>query len=133
MGKEAPIVGGIIATLLLGVVGGLGQACFAQTAGPTASGTSDQGAAARLAAPVFIEGDAEKGKGPAAPGSAQRRETPSPPATKIPREGERTEDRATFNLRGRIHTDAIFVNQSERNKETIGDLENATGFRRARL
>lgn len=36
-------------------------------------------------------------------------------------------------LRGRIHTDAVFVDQSERNKQTVGDLENATGFRRARI
>ncbi len=36
-------------------------------------------------------------------------------------------------LRGRIHADAIFVNQSARDRAIIGDLENAVGFRRARL
>ena len=36
-------------------------------------------------------------------------------------------------LRGRIHADAVGVTQSPHNKETIGDLENATGFRRVRL
>lgn len=36
-------------------------------------------------------------------------------------------------LRGRIHADAVFVTQSLRDKLLIGDLENAVGFRRARL
>ncbi len=36
-------------------------------------------------------------------------------------------------LRGRINTEAVFADQSALNKQTIGDLENATGFRRVRL
>jgi len=36
-------------------------------------------------------------------------------------------------LRGRIHADAIFVNQSLKDKAIIGDLQNAVGFQRARL
>jgi len=36
-------------------------------------------------------------------------------------------------LRGRIQADAVFVTQSLRDKLIIGDLENAVGFRRARL
>lgn len=36
-------------------------------------------------------------------------------------------------LRGRIHADAIFVSQSERDKAILGDFQNAVGFRRARL
>lgn len=38
-----------------------------------------------------------------------------------------------FEVRGRIDTDVIIVNQSVRNKEILGDIENSTGFRRARL
>lgn len=36
-------------------------------------------------------------------------------------------------LRGRIQADAIMVNQSEKDKAIIGNVQNATGFRRARL
>src|SRR5262245_34159342 len=43
------------------------------------------------------------------------------------------EIKPVFELRGRINTDAILVNQSARNQAIIGDIENATGFRRARL
>ena len=39
----------------------------------------------------------------------------------------------TIELRGRIQTDVLFVNQSQRNQEIFGDLQNAVGFRRARL
>lgn len=39
----------------------------------------------------------------------------------------------TFELRGRIHADAIWVDQSEPNKAIFGNVANATGFRRARL
>jgi phosphate-selective porin OprO/OprP len=36
-------------------------------------------------------------------------------------------------MRGRIHADAVFVNQSEQNQAIYGDFQNAVGFRRARL
>src|SRR5262249_39063575 len=36
-------------------------------------------------------------------------------------------------LRGRIQADALMANQSPRDKAIYGDLENAVGFRRARL
>src|SRR5262245_35691144 len=43
------------------------------------------------------------------------------------------EIKPTFQLRGRIHADTVIVNQSSRNRAIIGDLQDATGFRRARL
>lgn len=36
-------------------------------------------------------------------------------------------------LRGRIHTDAAWFDQSEANRAAVGDMENGTYFRRARL
>jgi phosphate-selective porin OprO/OprP len=45
----------------------------------------------------------------------------------------REDDKPAIEVRGRIHTDAILINQSEKNKAILGDVENATGFRRARL
>src|SRR5262245_12981475 len=52
-------------------------------------------------------------------------------------EKERPEEeeklKKTVELRGRIHADAIFANQSPTDKALIGDLQNAVGFRRARL
>jgi phosphate-selective porin OprO and OprP len=45
----------------------------------------------------------------------------------------REEVKPAIEVRGRIQADAILVNQSEKNKAIIGDVENATGFRRARL
>jgi phosphate-selective porin OprO/OprP len=52
---------------------------------------------------------------------------------------ERVENKAdapakpSIKLRGRINADAINVSQSARDKAIIGDVQNATGFRRARL
>lgn len=46
---------------------------------------------------------------------------------------EPAETNPTFALRGRIHSDVIIVNQSTRNRAIIGDVQDATGFRRARL
>ncbi len=46
---------------------------------------------------------------------------------------EKFEFQPTAKVTGRIHTDAVMATQSQRNKDTLGDLENATGFRRARL
>jgi phosphate-selective porin OprO/OprP len=47
---------------------------------------------------------------------------------------ERDEDpKPAIRLRGRIHTDAIEVTQSLRDKMIFGNLQNAVGFRRARL
>src|SRR5439155_19333231 len=43
------------------------------------------------------------------------------------------ETKPAFQLRGRIHADAVIVNQSTRNRAIIGDVQDATGFRRARL
>jgi phosphate-selective porin OprO and OprP len=43
------------------------------------------------------------------------------------------EVKPTINLRGRIQADAIFINQSPKDKAIIGDEQNVTGFRRARL
>lgn len=48
-------------------------------------------------------------------------------------DSDEEEVKPTVKLRGRIHADAIFVNQSEKNKAIFGDFENAVGFRRARL
>jgi phosphate-selective porin OprO/OprP len=45
----------------------------------------------------------------------------------------REDIKPAIELRGRIQADAILVNQSEKNKEIIGNIQNATGFRRARL
>ena len=45
----------------------------------------------------------------------------------------REDVKPAIELRGRIQADAILVNQSEKNKEIIGNIQNATGFRRARL
>jgi phosphate-selective porin OprO/OprP len=42
-------------------------------------------------------------------------------------------DKPTIELRGRIQADAIFVDQSARNRAILGEIQNATGFRRARL
>ena len=39
----------------------------------------------------------------------------------------------TVRIIGRINADAIFVNQSSRNQQTFGIVDNAVGFRRARL
>lgn len=39
----------------------------------------------------------------------------------------------TFIVTGQIQADLVTFNQSPRNKESLGDLENGTGFRRARL
>jgi phosphate-selective porin OprO/OprP len=41
--------------------------------------------------------------------------------------------KARFEVRGRIHTDAIAVSQSTRDVAIIGTVQDATGFRRARL
>ena len=41
--------------------------------------------------------------------------------------------RPVVRLIGRINADAIFVNQSSRNQQTFGIVDNAVGFRRARL
>ncbi|HZZ78945.1 MAG TPA: porin [Gemmataceae bacterium] len=41
--------------------------------------------------------------------------------------------KASVRLIGRIEADAIMVSQTQRDKALIGDLENATGFRRLRL
>jgi phosphate-selective porin OprO/OprP len=40
---------------------------------------------------------------------------------------------ATVRLRGRFEADALGITQSLVNERTVGDLQNATGFRRARL
>jgi phosphate-selective porin OprO/OprP len=42
-------------------------------------------------------------------------------------------NKPTINLRGLIQTDALFVTQSQKDQEILGNLQNATGFRRARL
>lgn len=55
----------------------------------------------------------------------------APPEPREPENGERR--KRTVELRGRIHADAVFANQSERNKAIIGNLDNAVGFRRARI
>src|SRR5207249_6414590 len=44
---------------------------------------------------------------------------------------EAAEIKPAFQLRGRIHADAVIVNQSTRNRAIIGDVQDATGFRRA--
>ncbi len=46
---------------------------------------------------------------------------------------DETEQKPVFQLRGRINADTVIVNQSTRNRAIIGDVEDATGFRRARL
>jgi phosphate-selective porin OprO and OprP len=43
------------------------------------------------------------------------------------------EYKPVIELRGRIQADAIMVTQSEKDKAIIGNVQNATGFRRARL
>src|SRR5262249_17874747 len=43
------------------------------------------------------------------------------------------ETKPAIKLRGRIHADTILVNQSAKNEAIIGNIQNATGFRRARL
>lgn len=45
----------------------------------------------------------------------------------------REDAKPAIELRGRIQADAILVNQSEKDKAIIGNVQNATGFRRARL
>lgn len=47
--------------------------------------------------------------------------------------GDKADTKPVFEIRGRIHADSIFVSQSERDKAIIGNVQNATGFRRARL
>lgn len=47
--------------------------------------------------------------------------------------GEEASPKPKFELRGRIHAEAIVVNQSARDQAILGDFENAVGFRRARL
>lgn len=47
--------------------------------------------------------------------------------------GQLDPNKLTFQLRGRIEADAIFPHQSARDKLIIGDLQDAVGFRRARL
>lgn len=46
---------------------------------------------------------------------------------------EAKQTKPAIEVRGRIHADAILVNQSQRNQAVIGDVQDATGFRRARL
>jgi phosphate-selective porin OprO/OprP len=46
---------------------------------------------------------------------------------------ERLGLKPTFEVRGRIEVDAVLPLQSQRSKETIGDLQNGYGFRRVRL
>jgi len=43
------------------------------------------------------------------------------------------DSKPTISVRGRIHADAIIVNQSTKNQAIVGDVQDATGFRRARL
>ncbi len=42
-------------------------------------------------------------------------------------------NKQTFQLRGRIEADAILVHQSARDQAIVGDIQDAVGFRRARL
>jgi phosphate-selective porin OprO/OprP len=57
----------------------------------------------------------------------------SSPATGINPLFDRLEITPTFQLRGRIETEAITSSQSQANKDAIGDLVNGYGFRRFRL
>jgi phosphate-selective porin OprO/OprP len=61
---------------------------------------------------------------PAAPVEQPKTEIAPPPEDPL---------KPKFELRGRIHADAIFVNQSPTNKQALGNIDNVTGFRRARL
>jgi phosphate-selective porin OprO/OprP len=56
-----------------------------------------------------------------------------PTLTEVPFVEEKPDDKPVFELRGRIEAEAIFASQSERNQAIIGNLQNAVGFRRARL
>ena len=57
---------------------------------------------------------------------------PEPPCVEVTEETS-SQPKPNIELRGRIHADAIYVSQSQRDKAIIGDLQNAVGFRRARL
>ena len=55
------------------------------------------------------------------------------PVTEPPPTPQPTGLKPTAELRGRIQADAIWVNQSPTNKAALGNINNAVGFRRARL
>jgi phosphate-selective porin OprO/OprP len=83
----------------------------------------------RLPPPRASADDAPVGS---APDSPPEKKDSAPADIKAATE-EQPEIKPTIKLRGRINTDALFVNQSQRNEEIFGDLQNAVGFRRARL
>ena len=77
---------------------------------------------------------------PTAPALSVLPDPPSAPVTVIPASpaasnppAERRDLTPTFELRGRIQTDAVLAAQSTSSKALIGDLQNGYGFRRARL
>lgn len=67
------------------------------------------------------------------PPSASATTIPANPPTEPNPLAERLNLTPTFELRGRIEADAVLAAQSTSSKALIGDLQNAYGFRRARL
>lgn len=55
------------------------------------------------------------------------------PAPQPPWEAEKEATKLKWELRGRIHADAIMVDQSPKNIEDFGNFQNVVGFRRARI
>jgi phosphate-selective porin OprO/OprP len=72
----------------------------------------------------------------AAPAVTQKSEQPDaaqPPVTEPIPTPEPAGLKPNAHIRGRIQADAIWVNQSPTNKAALGNIDNAVGFRRARL
>src|SRR5262249_16168930 len=66
-------------------------------------------------------------------GNARKTAPPPEPASKPTLAEEEPKTKPVIHVRGRIQADTIIVNQSTRNREIIGEIQDATGFRRARL
>src|SRR5262245_14274071 len=76
------------------------------------------------------------------PAKEPAKDQASEPAKKEPKEpakeekaseDEEPDQKPAIKVRGRINADAAIVNQSTRNRQIIGALQDATGFQRARL
>jgi len=57
----------------------------------------------------------------------------NPPALPLVDDSQPSANPFTYRIRGRIETDAIYVHQTPRDQAILGELENAFGFRRARI
>src|SRR5947209_16247494 len=96
-----------------------------ETEVPGSSATTPPAKASAESAPASAD-DSEKNRDAAA-------KVPAPTKADLSQLDREENDKPAIRLRGRIHTDAIEVTQSLRDKMIFGNIQNAVGFRRARL